>query len=381
MPRVEMHAKQGCLLCQLQKSCRALLLHKPFTCMRYHGAMTSIADKPARRCIPTRGLCLFFGVFALLNVFSCVSGGDAVQNMNMWWIDLGALSLTIGDTAIHFGFLMEALAGILMIWWAAKPHAPMPRRVLTCVFTAGLCAFALHNAYAYWVALASGSLYWALPVPLSAVIAVIFGLITWRVARSHAKSGLSVPSVAGVLAVAVVTALVFPLLQIGFFGTTDYRRSADAAVVFGARVYSNTELSIAMQERMDTVIELYQQGCVKTIIVSGGIEDEGPDEAQAMYNYAVSKGVPSSALLIDRYGSTTKLTVENSIKLAKQYKLNTIIATSSFYHMPRIKMLYNLNNVDVLTVPTVGDVFGNGTLVSIWREIPAWWYYWFKESF
>ena len=27
------------------------------------------------------------------------------------------------------------------------------------------------------------------------------------------------------------------------------------------------------------------------------------------------------------------------------------------------------------------SIAGNGTLASIWREIPAWWFYWFKGSF
>lgn len=349
--------------------------------MGYHSPMIFSANNTPGRCVPTRGLSLFFGVFALLNVIACVSGGDAVQNMNTWWIDLSVLTLSFNGATVHFGFALQAAAAAFMIWWAFVPDASALRCVITCVLAAALCVFAFLNAITYWQTLASGSLYSALPVPLSAVIALVFGLMTWRIAYANVEGGSSLLSFAGVLIVAICTALIFPLLQIAFFGTTDYRRDADAAVVFGARVYSEDSLSTALVERMDTAIELYEQGYVKTIIVSGGIEDEGPDEAQAMYNYATSHGVPSSALLIDRYGSTTKLSVDNSIKLAKQYKFKKLIATSSFYHMPRIKMLYNLNNVDVLTVPTVGDVFGNGTLASIWREIPAWWFYWFKESF
>lgn len=329
----------------------------------------------------TRGICLFFGVFALLNVVSCVSGGNATQNMNMWWIDLTSVTLVVEKRSIHFGFIIEALAAAAMIAWAIKPCACMPRRVLTCIFTASLCLFAILNALSYWRTLSAGSLYAASPVPLSAVIALIFGFITWRVATANASKSAAFVGYLGVAVVTVVMALIFPLLQIGFFGTTDYRRDADAAVVFGARVYEDGNLSLALRERMDTAVDLYKDGCVKTIVVSGGIEDGGVDEAQAMYSYAVDKGVPSSALLIDRYGDTTQHSVKNTIKLAKQYKFKKVIATSSFYHMPRIKMLYNLSNFDVLTVPTVGDVLGNGTLASVWREIPAWWFYWFKGSF
>ena len=343
--------------------------------------MTHIADKKPRFYLVTRGFCLFLGLFSLLNVVACIAGGAAQQNMNMWWIDLSSVMVSFQGSSFHLGFLLETLAAVAMIWWAIRPHASMPRRVVTCILTASLAIVALLNAVSYWHTLMAGTLYFALPVPLSAVIALIFGFITVRVARANGRDDKKAASFAGVVAFAVIAALVFPMLQIVFFGTTDYRRDADAAVVFGARVYEDGELSLALRERMDTAVELYKGGYISTLIVSGGIEDGNVDEAQAMYNYAVAQGVPSTALLIDRYGDSTELSVKNTIKLAQQYGFDSIIATSSFYHMPRIKMLYNLSNVDVLTVPTVGDVMGNGTMISIWREIPAWWFYWFKGSF
>ncbi|MGN0038314.1 MAG: YdcF family protein [Coriobacteriales bacterium] len=329
----------------------------------------------------TRGLCLFFGLFALLNVVVCLKGGVTAQNMNMWWLDLSGLSVAYNGSSVHFGFIVEACAAAAMIAWGVKPGCCLVRRVVTCVLTGAVALFALLNAVTYWQTLASGVLYRALPVPLSFCIALAFALITVRIARSSAPAHSSRLSLAAAVAAALVAALAFPLLQIGFFGTTDYRRPADCAVVFGARVYPDGTLSTALRERMDTAVELYDQGLIRKLVVSGGIEEGGADEAQAMYNYALANGVPASALLIDRYGDSTEKSVSNTIKLASQYQLGTIIATSSFYHMPRIKMLYNASNVDVLTVPTVGNIAGNGTLASIWREIPAWWVYWFKGGF
>lgn len=326
----------------------------------------------------TRGIALFFGVFSLLNVLACLVGNGT--NMNMWWIDLTQLSLDWEGNTYHFGFIVELLAGICMIVWAKQPACGYIRQFVTCILVALLAIFAATNAVSYWQTLASGQLYSASPIPLSLLLTLIFAWIAFRVATaSNSYTGLIGGGV--VLATCLAMALVFPLLQIGFFGTTDYRRDADTAVVFGARVYEDGTLSVALRERMDTAIELYKGGNVRTIICSGGIEDGGVDEAQAMYNYALSQGVPASGLLVDRYGDTTEKSVSNTITLARQYGYESIIATSSFYHMPRIKMLYNLESVDVYTVPTVGDVFGNGTLVSVWREIPAWWFYWFKGSF
>lgn len=326
----------------------------------------------------TRGLCLFFGAFALVNAVVCVKGGTTAQNMNMWWLDLSSLAVSYKGSNIHFGFAVEMLAALAMITWCLKPCCKAPRRVVTCVLTACLAVFAGLNSATYFKTLAAGTLYQALPIPLSCIIALIFAGITVSIARSHAKRKTTVFAAGRIVICAVIFALVFPMLQITFFGTTDYRRQADAAVVFGARVYEDGNLSVALRERMDTAIELYDQELIGTLIVSGGIEEGGIDEAQAMYNYALQKGVPASALLIDRYGDSTELSAKNTITLANKYKLKSIIATSSFYHMPRIKMLYNLSNFDVYTVPTIGSVLENGTLASIWREIPAWWWYWLK---
>ena len=81
-----------------------------------------------------------------------------------------------------------------------------------------------------------------LPVPLSLPLCLI---LVW-IARAAAVSapGRRPPSdrrrenwVA--VAVAGVAMACTPLLGILFFGTTDYRRPADIAVVFGARAYAD----------------------------------------------------------------------------------------------------------------------------------------------
>ena len=328
----------------------------------------------------TRGLCLFFGLFALLNVASCLMNTSTATNLNMWWLDLTALAVTWGGHSYHFGFALEAAAGIAMVAWAIYPSKHAAQRIITCALTLLLTLAALQNAIVYWKTLGSGALYAAMPISLSAVLTVMFGFITIRIWKGrNAKRGVK-PIICTVL-IAVCCAALFPLLQIGFFGTTDYRRDADAAVVFGARVYEDGSLSAPLRERMDTAVELYDKGFVSHIIVTGGVEDGTIDEAQAMSDYAVKAGVPSDAILIDRYGDTTLESVNNTITFAHSLGYNTILAVSNFYHIPRIKMLYNLQGVDVLTVPVVGKVMENGTLTDVWREIPAWWYYWFKGSF
>ena len=333
----------------------------------------------------SRGFALFIGIFSLANFAATALGHGS--NQNLWWIDSSTLSSWLGRHGAQAGLLVQVVAGILLTLWAIAPRCRGPRRWLTVVFTAALGLIALQNAIVYWSTLASGELYAALPLPLSLFVALCLAFICMSAARSGSpgSGGHGARGLVATVVVSMAVALVFPLLQICFFGTTDYRRSADAAVVFGAQVYDDGTLSTALSERMDTAIQLYSQGYVDAILVSGGTAgagtaNVGKNEAEAMSAYAQRHGVPASALVEDTAGDSTEQTVENSLSLAEERGFKTLIATSSFYHLPRIKLLYMANGTDVLTVPTIGDVAHDGTAQALWREIPGWWYYWAKTS-
>ncbi len=329
----------------------------------------------------SRGIALFIGLFSLFNLVGLALGHGS--NQNLWWIDPTFLSSWFGSWGTILGMAVQAAAGILLVCWAFSPACGRGRKVATKVFCILAALIALQNAFSYWQVLASGSLYWALPIPLSFFIFLLFIWLSRRVGRSAVGKRHEAGKKAyfGVIVFAVIAALVFPLAQIFFFGTTDYRTNADAAVVFGARVYDDGRLSLALRERMDTAIELYSQGYVGKLIVSGGIEEgTSISEAKAMFSYAQQQGMPSSDIIVDEYGSSTKETVDNTVAIAQSNGFGKLIATSSFYHMPRIKMLYMARGVNVYTVPTVGNVLSNRTGFALWREIPAWWYYWLTDT-
>ena len=180
----------------------------------------------------------------------------------------------------------------------------------------------------------------------------------------------------------VLCGVAFPLGQIFCFGMTDYRSPADpvdAVVIFGAQVHPDGRLSTTLRNRVDAGIELYEQGCTQMLIMSGGTGWEGVNEAEAMRLYAIERGVPATAILVDRQGNSTELSVENTKALAQEYGLERLGAVSSFYHMARIKMLYLYEGIDVSTVPASSAGEGIVTQRAAFREIPGWWFYWFKN--
>lgn len=102
-----------------------------------------------------------------------------------------------------------------------------------------------------------------------------------------------------------------PLWSMLIHGVLASPRKADAIVIPGAALRKGgTELSDALRWRMDTGIELWKSGYAPIMVLSGG-GDGAWNEPKAMAKYAVERGVPESAILLDSGGDSTRQTAQN----------------------------------------------------------------------
>jgi vancomycin permeability regulator SanA len=175
--------------------------------------------------------------------------------------------------------------------------------------------------------------------------------------------------------------LVFPLAQVLFFGRSDYRRPADAVVVFGAQVHEDGRPSTSLKDRMATAVELHEQGLAPYMVVSGAVGDSGYDEAEVMRDMAVAAGVPAERIVVDSGGVNTDATVADTVPIFDARGWTRVLAVSQFYHLPRVKLAYQRAGREVLTVPagTSSPIPQTPTLVA--REIPAFWLYYLRAVF
>jgi vancomycin permeability regulator SanA len=131
-------------------------------------------------------------------------------------------------------------------------------------------------------------------------------------------------------------------------GLTDELQPVDVAVVMGTTVNRDGTPSRWLKTRLDRTLELYQQGYFTNIIVSGGVEKNGQDEAQAMRNYLVANGVPIESILVDRNGSNTFATAKNVALIMSANHWQSAMVISQFYHVPRVKLaLHRVGIVEV----------------------------------
>lgn len=315
-----------------------------------------------------RGLALFFGVFSGLNVIGAVLGDGF--GADLWWIDLGVLPAGMGT-------ILAAGAAGLLVAFAIAPDVSALRRSVSAIACLALAVVAVLNVVGFYAAWRVESIKPSVPFPFSALIAVVLLAIAAHLwVRGGHRAG-TFEHVATVI-MALLVALAFPLAQVYFFGTTDYRREADVAVVFGAKVHTDGRLSWSLEERVRTGVELFENGYVDSLLMSGGVGANGIDEAEAMKERAIELGVPADAILTDSLGVDTDSTARDTVALLGGAGATRVIAVSQFYHLPRIKMAFAALGQQVYTVPAATLVPIGKTPLFVAREIPGFWVYWMR---
>ncbi len=117
-------------------------------------------------------------------------------------------------------------------------------------------------------------------------------------------------------------------------------RVADVAVVLGTRVERSGAPSWRLRERLDRAYELFQDKTVKNIIVSGGLGREGYEEADAMREYLMRRGVPFVNIFVDRDGEDTYETARHAQAIMDTQNFTSAVVVSHYYHLPRAVLTF-----------------------------------------
>jgi vancomycin permeability regulator SanA len=121
------------------------------------------------------------------------------------------------------------------------------------------------------------------------------------------------------------------------------------AIVPGSRVYRDQPLNI-LRARLEAALDLYRQGRVKAILVSGQDTPEAP-EATVMRAWLRDRGVPATDVWSDGGGTRTRETMNRA---AVFYGVSDAVVCTQSVNMARTLYLARAAGIDAvgLTLPT-----------------------------
>lgn len=173
--------------------------------------------------------------------------------------------------------------------------------------------------------------------------------------------------------------LTFTILLIWFFGHIVYitidgltknEKNADIAVILGNKVNEDGTLSERLEKRLECGLNLYRNGQVKLLIVSGGLGKEGFYEGDKMKEYLVKNNVPDSLVIVDNFGNNTLATVVNTIRLKDSLNFESLIVVSQYFHLTRTKMLFRKQGIENVSSASP-KYFELRDFYSLFREFVA----------
>ncbi|MCP2086119.1 UNVERIFIED_ORG: vancomycin permeability regulator SanA [Paraburkholderia sediminicola] len=147
-------------------------------------------------------------------------------------------------------------------------------------------------------------------------------------------------------------------------------QKADLAIVYGNEVHADGSPSGRLSARLDEALHCYAKGICHEIMVSGGVEKQGVDEALAMKNYLVAKGVPQGRIVMDNMGLNTWDTARNASAYMNAHDLHSALVVSQYFHIPRATIALKRFGVEHVS-GVYPEFFEIRDFYSVIREAPA----------
>lgn len=129
--------------------------------------------------------------------------------------------------------------------------------------------------------------------------------------------------------------------------TPDAAPNQPTAIVFGAGLRRDGRPTTVLADRVTTAAQLYRDGKVESLLMSGSANSYGFSEAMAMRDYAQSLGVPDDAILTDETGDRTYLSCLNA---RDHFNVTSALLVTQEFHLPRALVLCDVLGIEAYGV-------------------------------
>jgi uncharacterized SAM-binding protein YcdF (DUF218 family) len=150
----------------------------------------------------------------------------------------------------------------------------------------------------------------------------------------------------------VLAAWVVSMILVDRAGRRDEAQKADAIVVLGAAQYVGRP-SPVLRARVDHAVSLWKRGLAPTLILTGGIGvGDTTSEAAVARKYAMSRGIPDRAIVLEINGRTTSESMRAVARIMDDRERKSVILVSDPFHMLRLSILARRFGLEPYTSPT-----------------------------
>jgi len=154
------------------------------------------------------------------------------------------------------------------------------------------------------------------------------------------------------IAAVVLVAWVISMVMVDRVGRRDEAQRADAIVVLGAAQYVGRP-SPVLRARVDHAVALWKRGLAPTLILTGGTGvGDTTSEAAVARKYAMSRGVPDRAIVVEIKGRTTSESMRAVARIMDDREQSSVILVSDPFHMLRLSILARRFGLEPYTSPT-----------------------------
>lgn len=140
-------------------------------------------------------------------------------------------------------------------------------------------------------------------------------------------------------------------------------------LVFGAGLEKNGMPSRVLRERIDAAVQLWQNGTIQEIVMSGGNRGLYHNEPLAMKLRALSAGIPNHRIQMDHDGFRS---FDSCVNLKRNAADRNVVLITQAFHLPRILMISKIIRLNAVGFAAAHETH-NPFDVLWWhlREIPA----------
>jgi uncharacterized SAM-binding protein YcdF (DUF218 family) len=144
----------------------------------------------------------------------------------------------------------------------------------------------------------------------------------------------------------------------------------DVIVVLGAAVWPGGQPSPALQRRVMHAVDLMQRGYAAYLLVTGGMGQHPPTEAEVMQRLAVAHGIASQCVLREEQATSTFESAWLCCDILRQHGWSRVLVVTDRYHLPRALLAFRSCGIRAV---------GSAAMGKPARYLRQRWHYYLRE--